>query len=564
MLAKEPAERYSDFGEVCAALEALRGNLDADDEGGSLRVTVFPVRARSADSDDALFAEGLTEELVMGLGKLEAVDVTPLAQVKKLTETELTPELSREKFGADILVGGAIRRAGDKIRITVALTETSSGKVIWDDKYDSTVNDLFELQDTVTAEIVSALGEHLAPDATAAKASRGTENVEAYEFYLKGRKYLTRNTQDDMEYARKMLERAIEIDQNYPLAYAGLADLHGSLFMNYYDRSHENWERGIEMAKKAIELGPTMPIGYRAQGRLLHLQQHYDEAIEALKRAAAIDASYGETYRTLAWACEGKGSLSESLAWTRKALSINPHDEETILLQGILNYDLNNMAQAINAFQRCLELAPDYGRAHYFLAKSYQKMGQFEQALKKYVVADRFGGQSEITWDYGWLHLCLGNTDEAISLLGRASESKEQEFSVRYYLAIAQRVKGDLASAQKNFRRTYEVCRRQIEEGDPTMHPALVMCLCETGLGIGDRGESRFRELAEKVTTNGELAILCAQYSSERGWREETVKWLDRALNWRLGFAEPEALIEPFFKDYQDEIKELGHRAQAA
>lgn len=563
-LAKEPGERFPDFNSFCQALEALRGNLGADDKADKLRVTVSPVQARGGSEDDTLFAEGLTEELVMGLGQLEDADVTPLALVKKYSREQIGPKKAREEFGADILVAGTIRRAGNKIRITVTLTHTKNAEMLWNEKYDSTIDDLFELQDTVTAEIVGALRDHISPDAATPKVSRGTDNVEAYEFYLKGRNYLTRNTHDDMEYARKMLERAIEVDPNYPLAHAGLADLHGSLFMNYYDRSQENWDKGLEMAKKAIELNPAMPNGYRAQGRLLHLKQRYDEAIDSLKRAATIDATYGETYRTLAWACEGKGSLSESLAWTRKALSINPHDEETILLQGILNYDLNNMAQAINAFQRCLELKPDYGRAHYFLAKSHQKMGQFDQSLRKYVLAERHGGQPEIIWDYGWLQLCLGDVDEAIRLLELACSGQELEFVVRYYLGIARRMNGDSDKARENFDRARQVNQELIDEGDTTLYPQLIIALVDAATGENDSGEKIFLEIAAKVESNGELAVMCAHYCSERGWRDETVRWLEKALNWRLGFAEPEALIDPFFADYKDEIKQLGHQVQAA
>lgn len=563
-LAKDPAERFPDFAAFRQALEALRGNLDADDKGDRLRVTVAPALTRGGSEDDALFAEGLTEELVLGLSQLKDADVTPLAQVKKYIDEELTPEKAREEFGADILVASTIRRAGDKIRITVTLTRTKDAELLWNEKYDSTVDDLFELQDTVTAEIVGALRERVSPDEAAPKVSRGTENVEAFKFYLKGRNYLTRNTQADMEYARKMLERAIEIDPNYPLAYAGMADLHGSLFMNFIDRSQQNWDKGLEMAKKAIELDPAMPYGYRAQGRLLHLKQRYDEAIELLKRAAMIDATYGETYRTLAWACEGKGALSESLAWTRKALSINPHDEETILLQGILNYDLNNMAQAVNAFQRCLELKPDYGRAHYFLAKSHQKMGQFDQALRKYVLAVHHGGQPEITWDYGWLQLCLGNVDEAIRLLEQASAGQELEFAVRYYLGIAQRIKGENDKAQENFGRARLINQKLIDEGDTTFYPHLIIALVDAATGQGDSGEKKFLESSAKIESNGELAVMCAHYCAERGWRDETAGWLQKALNWRLGFAEPEALIDPFFIDYQDVIKELGSSEQAA
>ncbi|MFQ5608579.1 MAG: tetratricopeptide repeat protein, partial [Candidatus Zixiibacteriota bacterium] len=416
MLAKDPADRYTNFTEALHALDAIRGNLKAGESRLGMKILVAPFQARGSKEEDAHLAEGLTEELIMALGQLEDITVPPLASLANIKET-ITPAQALDEFGADLLLTGTIRSAAGQVRVTATLIEVESETITWNDKFDSPATDLFDLQDTVSAAIFNALKEKLSPDTAAPQVNRGTKNVEAYEYYLKGRKYLTRNTQEDMNFALQMLEKSLEADANYSLAYAGLADLHGSMWMNYYDHTDERWERGVKRAKKAIELDPSNPSGYRAHGRLLHLKGMYDEAIRELERAATLDATYGETYRTLAWACEGKGDIAQSLAWTRKALSIHPQNEETILLQGILRYDLDHMPQAINAFQRCLELQPDYGRAHYFLAKSYQKMGRFEEASTCYPLAERFGGQPEIVIDYGWFEHCLGNTAEAIRLL---------------------------------------------------------------------------------------------------------------------------------------------------
>ncbi|HSH00361.1 MAG TPA: protein kinase [candidate division Zixibacteria bacterium] len=566
MLAKEPGDRYPDFSSVRQALEALQGNLTADDSGVGVKVVVAPFQSRGAKEEDTLLAEGLTEELIMALNQLEDVNVPPLVSVQKYQQTGLTPEQARAELGADFLVSGAIRSAAGQVRVTASLIDTQTETIAWNEKFDSPATDLFDLQDTLSAEIFQALKGKLAPDTAAPQVTRGTSNVEAYEYYLKGRSYLTRNTREDMDFARQMLELSIKADEKYSLAYAGMADLHGSMWMNYYDRTDERWNRGVEMALKAVELDPSKPNGYRAHGRLLHLRGRYDEAIPKLERAATLDASYGETYRTLAWACEGKGDLQQSLAWTRKALSVNPHNEEAILLQGILHYDLNNMPQAINAFQRCLELQPDYGRAHYFLAKSYQKMGRFDDAASKYPMAERFGGQPEIVIDYGWFERCRGNHAEAIRLLDKGAREGKLEFIIRYFLGLVLNSAGEADRATQNFRQAVVLSEEIIDKGDTTMYPVLVKALAQAELGDGDLGEALFRraELQTGGSKNGELALLCARYAARRGMREDAEKWLTMAVTWRLGISTDEARIDPDFADYHLLIDKLAQEVKAA
>ncbi|MBN4057123.1 protein kinase [bacterium AH-315-J21] len=565
MLEKQAEDRYPDFAAVTSAIEAISGNIDASSQKTVIPVTVFPFQMRQSNSDDELFVDGITDELIALLGQLENVEVTPFMVIKHRFEEGMTPEIVRTEFGSDFLLTGTIMRASQRIRVSVALLDTSTSKTIWREKYDSPVTDIFDLQDLICAQITSALKVELIQGDEKSKTSHSTENVQAYEFYLKGRNYLTRNTREDMEFAQSMLENAIAIDPQYPLAYAGLADLHGSRYMNYFDRSMENWERGIVQAQKSIDLDSSKPNGFRAYGRLLHLRGRYDEAIEYLSRAVTLDSKYAEAYRTLAWANEGKGDLPASLAWTRKALSIDSQSEETILLQGMLYYDLDSMPQAINAFRRCLELRPDYGRAHYFMARSFQKMGRFDEALSGYTRAKQYGGQPEIYLDYGWLLHCLGKNEIAIEVLLEACGGNQQKHLAHCYLGMLFGGLGREVESRENFAEALKLSTQMIGQGDDSSYPVIVNAISLIGLGREGEADKLYRRVvvSPEVSGNGELAILCARFCSRRGWEEETKKWLSNALSWRLGFSEVEALVDPAFSEFHGYMRSVAASSAA-
>ena len=564
LLEKSPDDRFPDCANALTALEKLEDHLTEDDHGAQVKITVAPFEFRgSADETDAL-AEGLTEELIVGLSKVEDIDVTPLSVIKRHGGSELTPERAKSEFGADFLLLGSVRRGGDQVRVTTSLIDTATTKLIWSEKNDTAFTDLFDVQDQISAAILKALHPYIRPDMAVTETRRGTDSVEAYEYYLKARNYLTRNTTEDMNFARQMLGKAIEIDSEYPLAYAGMADLYGSLYMNFISHDNETWEKGVENAKKAIDLDPALPNGYRAHGRLLHLKGNYKEAIDTLIRAAALDASYGETYRTLAWACVGSGDLEQSLAWTRKALSLDAGNEETVLLKGILHTDLNEMPRAIDAFNRCLELKPDYGRAHYLLARSYQRMGRFDEALEKYIPATKFGGDYNIHLDYGWLLFGLGKREDGIRSIERACQEKEIEFSARFYLGYAKHLCGDEAGAREDYSIAREQSQKLLQGGDNSGYSLMTIALTEAALGVDDLGEESYRECETFVEDNGELAFMMGRYCIVRDWKDEALNWIGRAICTRMGPSLDELLVDPMLEEIRDDIENLRATPRAA
>ncbi|MCH9030987.1 MAG: protein kinase [candidate division Zixibacteria bacterium] len=564
LLQKSPDDRFPDCASALTALEELEDNLTDDDKGGQVKITVVPFEFRgSADETDAL-AEGLTEELIVGLSKVEDIDVTPLSLIKRHGGSELTPERAKSEFGADFLLSGSVRRGGDQVRVTTSLIDTATTKLLWSDRHDTAFTDLFDVQDQISAAILRALHPYIRPEMAITETRRGTSSVEAYEYYLKARNYLTRNTTEDMDFARQMLDKAIEVDKEYPLAYAGMADLYGSLYMNFISHDNETWEKGVENAKKAIDLDPALPNGYRAHGRLLHLKGKYKEAIDTLIRAAALDASYGETYRTLAWACVGSGDLEQSLAWTRKALSLDAGNEETVLLKGILHTDLNEMPRAIDAFNRCLEMKPDYGRAHYLLARSYQRMGRFDEALEKYIPAAKFGGDYNIHLDYGWLLFGLGKREEGMRSIERACQEKEIEFVARFYLGYTKHLCGDEEGARKDYAIAREQSQSLLKGGDNSGYSLMTIAFTEAILDVEGLGEESYKECESFVEDNGELAFMMGRYCILREWKDEALNWIGRAICTRMGPSLDELLVDPMLEGIRADIENLRAKPKAA
>ncbi|HKZ51962.1 MAG TPA: protein kinase, partial [Candidatus Acidoferrales bacterium] len=250
-LAKSPEQRFQAMGEV---LEALKGvGAPAAPAEKSLAVLYFENLSRS--EEDEYFRDGITEDIIIELSKIKELRVFPRSAVLAFRDKPATAPQVGQQLGAAYVLGGSLRRAGNRLRFTAQLIEPRTGHSVWAERYDRQMEDVFAIQDEIAQNIARALQVMLTEKEKKAIKKAPTADVQAYDYYLRGRQFFHQFRKKGYEYARQMFARAIVIDPNYARAYAGVADCCSFLYM-YWEASEANLKEADAASRKALELDP--------------------------------------------------------------------------------------------------------------------------------------------------------------------------------------------------------------------------------------------------------------------------------------------------------------------
>lgn len=368
-------------------------------------VAVLPFEDLSPNQENQYFASGITDEIITDLSQVGSLKVAPRSAVMSYQATQKDLREIGKELEVDYILQGSIKKYGEKIRITAQLTSVADGFHLWAEKYDGELKDIFEIQDHVSRQIVSALKLKLSPSEIREIAKKPTANIEAYDFYLKGRDYYSKEGKASIDFAMRMYEKALEIDPDFALAYAGLGDAYVNKYMTYFDKSTAWLDEAERTCKRALNLDPTLPEAHRALGRVYQFKKKYPEAQNEFQKAVQLKPDYTEGYRSLAWLFLEEGRLEEVIKTGQKALETRPLDKETYLLLGLAYQDQKNDKKALEMFDQALDIAPDYFRAYYQKGQIYQRRGDFKTAIENYQKASEFGLEPNLYIEIGRAHV---------------------------------------------------------------------------------------------------------------------------------------------------------------
>jgi tetratricopeptide (TPR) repeat protein len=286
------------------------------------------------------------------------------------------------------LLEGSVRKAGDRLRITAQLIETSDDSHLWSDRYDRTLDDVFAIQEDIAENIVAALKVTLTPGETETLHATPTRSVEAYDHYLRGRQFFYRDTRKDLEHARDMFKRAIEIDPTYVQAYAGLVDATVYLY-KHFKRDPVLLKECEVLCRKALEINPDSAEAHTSRGVIHWLMEEHEDAAREFERSIELDPTLFDTrYHMAQWRLTG-GWLEESIENFKAALKLKPEDYQSPLIMGGIYQGLGRMEDArqasrdgIAAARKHLRLNPDDARAWYLGAAALISLGETEEGLE--------------------------------------------------------------------------------------------------------------------------------------------------------------------------------------
>jgi serine/threonine protein kinase/tetratricopeptide (TPR) repeat protein len=433
-LAKAPAGRYATAAQFAQALTWPTGTgtppeLKASAASGK-SIAVLPFVNMSNDPENEYFSDGVAEDIINALTKIQALRVASRTSTFAFKgKSEDIGEIGRKLKVATVLEG-SVRKAGSRLRVTAQLVSVADGNNLWSERYDRQLEDVFEIQDEIAENIVKALRVVLTEGDKQAIEKAPTQNVEAYEYYLRGRQFFHQWSRTGIQYARRMFERAIDIDPNYALAYAGIADCCAFLYM-YWDGSRANLEGAEGASRKALELAPEIAESHASRGFALTLSRDYAGAVREFETAVRLNPKLYEAHYLYARAHIQEGKLEEAVRQFGEAARVRPEDYQAVLLSasplrglGRLEESRSALRQGLQIVEKHLELNPDDARALYLGAAALIQLGERARALE-WAGRARSANESDslVLYNVACVYALGDLKDEAIECLDKAIQN---------------------------------------------------------------------------------------------------------------------------------------------
>lgn len=344
-------------GDVVTDAPAVPQPKSSSSSAASRRsIAVLPFTDLSPSRDQAYFCDGIAEELINALTRLEELRVVSRATAFDYRSDDDVRILG-EKLGVEHVLRGSVRKDGDRLRITVHLVDVATGHHIWSDKYDRTVGDIFALQEEIGANTARALLGVLSDHNRRAMKSTPVR-LDAYEFYLKGRTLLGQMTRRSLESAVGMFEIAIEFDPDYAPAYAGLADALAELYVETADEALR--ERAETASRRAVELAPNLAETHVCRGHVLTLAQRHAEAAAELEQALSINPRAFDALYRFGRLRMAEGKLEEAATLFGRAWQMQPSDFHTPALLAQVYHELGREDEARAAAARTVALCEQH------------------------------------------------------------------------------------------------------------------------------------------------------------------------------------------------------------
>jgi adenylate cyclase len=420
---------YAYKSELDAWWNSRRADLESKDmeqEPGP-SIAVLPFADMSREKDQGYFCEGIAEEILNALSKVSRLRIASRISAFQFQAGAANSREIGRSLHVAYLLEGSVRKSEGRLRVAVQLTDAENGYQVWSERYDRGISDVFVIQEEIANQVVHALRVKLTPGERAALEEAPAADADAYDYYLRGRKFYYRYGLRDIEYAIQLFTHAIERDPNYALAYAGLADCWSYLFL-YGGRNDALRDQADWASFRAIELDPRSAQAQASRGLALSLGRRDAEATEAFDSAIRLDAGLYEAYYFYARHCFSRGRREDAVRLYEEAMRARPEDFQAPLLVAQIYDDLGRPEEARSArlrgVQRAeehLKLNPDDARARYMGANGLIELGDRERGARwaERALAMR-PDDPVLLYNVGCIYSLLGRADEAIHCLENA------------------------------------------------------------------------------------------------------------------------------------------------
>jgi serine/threonine protein kinase/Flp pilus assembly protein TadD len=437
-LAREPVDRFANAAQFAGALRQVGRSSTSSAEktlpmpgaaANTRSIAVLPFTDMSSERDQEYFADGITEEIINALTKIQALRVASRSSAFAFKGKSVDVRRVGQQLNAYAVLEGSVRKAGKRLRITAQLINSADGYHLWSERYDREMEDIFAVQDDIAERVVENLRLVLTEDERRAIEVKPAADIRAYDYYLRGRELASRHQRKAYAHALEMFNRAIEIDSSYSRAYAGVADCYAWLY-HYLEASEANLRQAEEASRKALELDRDSAEAHASRGHVLALGKHFEEARSEFETAIRLAPTLFEPHYLFARACWAQGLMAEAVSHFEDASRVRPEDFQAPALLATAYEALGEVekgraghARALQVIRRHLELYPNDVRALYMGAIALRQLGEnleaeswARQALE--VESD----DPAVYYNLGCFYSLGGDAEEALTCLEKAVE----------------------------------------------------------------------------------------------------------------------------------------------
>ena len=433
-LEKDRALRYQSASDLRAELHRLKRDTEsgqkeaqkAPESSGIKSLAVLPFVNMSGDKEQEYFSDGLAEEIINALTQMPGLKVTARTSSFYFRGKEGDIREIGSRLNVDNVLEGSVRKSGSRIRVTAQLISVADGYHLWSERYDREMTDVFAVQDEISQTITQKLRVQLVGGRPLVK--KHTENVEAYNLYLKGRYHVDKWTSDGLAKGKEYLEQAIVMDQNYALAWTGLATYY--YLMGYFGHmpSKRANAEAMQANLKALEYDETMPEAHAVGGALRALDYDWRGAERDFIRALELDPQSGDAVDAYCYFyLVPMRRLDEAIAMTRKALERDPLSAQFQFHLGYWNYYSRLYDRALEHARIAVEMNPNYWPPYVVIAACGRAIGKIEESVRTWEIITQLSRRHPFALGYlGRTYALQGRTAEATKLLEELQELEQK------------------------------------------------------------------------------------------------------------------------------------------
>ena len=490
-LEKNPGSRFRNLGEVILELKLFLRNEKKKDlpKSSIVSIAVLPFSDISPEHNNQYFSDGLTEEIITRLSRLKKAKIISRASVMNYQRAGKTMKQIAAELGVAYVLEGSVRKNGSELRITSHLIDAKQDIYLWADKFNGTMDDIFDIQENVAVRVVKALKMRLSPKEKRNLKQRGTHKTDAYQLYLKGRYFWNKRNQEGLNLAIKYFEQAIEIDSKYALAWAGIADTFNLLGEYGTISRKEFYPKAKEAVTKALLCDNNLAEAHTSLASLLMLNEwDWKNSLHEFQNAIKLNPNYVTAHQWYAEWLLFNGQTEKAIAEISLAVELEPLSPAIVKDKGMTLYYAGFFDESIEFANKALELEPGFGSAHRLLSLAYQEKGLLDDAVNENQIWNDFTHNDlEASVALARCYALAGKNDEAINLINKIDLENLENGNLYRAIAIVYIALNNKDSALKYLEKAIEkkaesMCMLKI---DPKLEPV--------------HDEPQFKLLLEKV-----------------------------------------------------------------